>query len=129
MTARNDSDDTAGTDAPPQATEQLSTVVVKGSRILREGSDTPAPLQIITSEDIANTGYTSTAQLFQALTTNGEGNLNQGFSGAFAAGASGIALRGMSARAAPGTLRQSTRRWHPPRTRSTRHNCSMSISA
>jgi len=82
--------------APPQAAEQVSTVVVTGSRILRESTDTPAPLQIITSEDIANSGYTSTAALFQALTTNGEANLNQGFGGAFAAGASGIALRGMT---------------------------------
>jgi iron complex outermembrane receptor protein len=82
--------------APPQPAQTPMTVVVTGSRIVREDTNTPSPVQLLTSVDIENSGYTSTAQLFQALTTNGEGNLNQGFSGAFAAGASGIALRGMT---------------------------------
>jgi iron complex outermembrane recepter protein len=82
--------------APPKAAEAVSTVVVTGSRILREDTNTPSPVQVVTAEDIANSGYTSTSDVLHALTANGQGNLGQSFSGAFAAGASGVSLRGMT---------------------------------
>ncbi len=83
----------ASDDASDQA---LSEVVVTGSRIGRTDLDTPSPVQVVTAEDIANSGYTSVSDVLHALTANGEGNLNQGFSGAFAAGASGVSLRNMT---------------------------------
>jgi iron complex outermembrane receptor protein len=74
---------------------QLQEVVVTGSMIERT-DDLPTPVQTITAADIANSGATSVGDVLHQLTANGQGNLNQSFSGAFAAGASGIALRDMT---------------------------------
>ena len=74
----------------------LEQVVITGSRIQRTDTDTPAPVQVITSEQIANSGYTSISDVLHALTANGQGNLNQSFNGSFAAGGSGVSLRGMT---------------------------------
>jgi iron complex outermembrane recepter protein len=74
----------------------LQQVIVTGSRIERTDTDTPAPVQVITSEQIANSGYTSISDVLHALTSNGQGNLNQSYNGAFAAGASGVSLRGLT---------------------------------
>jgi len=74
----------------------LQEVVVTGSRIQRTDTDTPSPVQVISSEQIANSGYTSISDVLHAMTSNGQGNLNQSFSGAFAAGASGVSLRDMT---------------------------------
>jgi iron complex outermembrane receptor protein len=87
------------THADDSASDQgpvLQQVIVTGSRIERSDTDTPAPVQVITSEQIANSGYTSTADVLHALTANGQGNLNQSFNGSFAAGASGVSLRGLT---------------------------------
>lgn len=71
-------------------------VVVTGSRILRTDTETPSPLQTITSEDLKQSGYTSTQEVLTQLTANGQGTLSQSFSGAFASGAAGVALRGLN---------------------------------
>jgi iron complex outermembrane recepter protein len=84
--------------ADDSATQQptLQQVIVTGSRIERNDLDTPSPVQVITSEQITNSGYTSISDVLHALTSNGQGNLNQSFNGAFAAGASGVSLRGLT---------------------------------
>ena len=41
-------------------------------------------------------GYTSAQQVLQSLTANGQGQLSQSFSGAFAEGAAGVSLRGLT---------------------------------
>src|SRR3979490_624041 len=71
-------------------------VVLTGSRILRTDTETPSPLQTITAEDLKQSGYTSTQEVLTQLTANGQGTLSQSFSGAFASGATGIALRGLN---------------------------------
>jgi len=71
-------------------------VVVTGSLIQRTDTETPAPVQVVTSDDIANSGYTSVADVLHALPSNGQGNLNQSFGTAFASGAAGVSLRGMT---------------------------------
>jgi iron complex outermembrane recepter protein len=71
-------------------------IVVTGSRLRRNGTETPSPVQVITSEDLEQSGFTSTQQVLQNLTANGQGTLSQGFSGAFASGASGVSLRGLN---------------------------------
>lgn len=89
-----------GQTAPQSATasgdESLQTIIVTGSRIRRTDSETPSPLQVITAEEIKESGFTSTQEILHNLTANGQGTLSQGFSGAFASGASGIALRGLN---------------------------------
>jgi len=77
-------------------TASLQEVVVTGSHLMRTDTETPSPVQVITAEEIHESGYTSTQQVLNALTANGQGTLSQSFSLAFASGAAGIALRGLN---------------------------------
>src|SRR3984885_3899430 len=77
------------------ATEQ-STIVVTGSLIQRTDTETPSPVQVISDQDLKDSGYTNVSDVLRNLAANGQGTLNQGFTEAFAAGASGIALRGLT---------------------------------
>jgi iron complex outermembrane receptor protein len=71
-------------------------VVVTGSLISRTDTETGTPVQIITAADIQKSGKTSIAEILSDLAANGAGTLGTGFSGAFANGASGISLRGLT---------------------------------
>ncbi|MDQ2823015.1 MAG: TonB-dependent receptor [Pseudomonadota bacterium] len=71
-------------------------VVVTGSLISRTDIETAAPVQVITAQDIQRSGKTSVAELLSDLAANGAGTLGTGFSGAFANGASGVSLRGLT---------------------------------
>jgi iron complex outermembrane receptor protein len=71
-------------------------VVVTGSLISRTDTETAAPVQVITAADIQRSGKTSIAELLQDMAANGAGTLGTGFSGAFANGASGVSLRGLT---------------------------------
>lgn len=79
----------AGAQAPQR-------VVVTGSLISRADTETPTPVQVLTAQDIQRSGKTSVAELLTDLAANGAGTLGTGFSGAFANGATGISLRGMT---------------------------------
>src|SRR5580658_9106743 len=85
----------AASDADESST-QLQEVIVTGSHLLRTDTETSSPVQVLTAEEIHQSGYTSTQQVLNDLTANGQGTLSQSFSGAFAEGASGIALRGLN---------------------------------
>ncbi len=81
----------------PGAPVQLERVNVTGTNIRRSDFETPSPLQVIRRDDIERSGYTSVSDLLRAgVSANNSGTLSQAYWGAFAAGASGIALRGMS---------------------------------
>ena len=82
--------------APASSDQSLQEVVVTGSLIRRTDSETPSPVQVISADEIANSGLTTVNDVLRQLSANGQGNLNQAFSGAFAAGAAGISLRGMT---------------------------------
>ena len=71
-------------------------VTVTGSLISRTTSETPTPIQVLTAADIQKSGKTSVAELLTDLAANGAGTLGTGFAGAFANGASGISLRGLT---------------------------------
>lgn len=77
-------------------TPALDTVIVTGSHIRRTESESATPVQVLSAEQMQESGFTSTQQVLNNLTANGQGTLSQSFSGAFAAGASGIALRGLT---------------------------------
>jgi iron complex outermembrane recepter protein len=81
----------AGTPGP-----QLQEIVVTGSYIPRTDSETVSPVTIITSADIANSGLTTVADVVRTLSADNSGTLPTAFPGAFAAGASGVALRGLT---------------------------------
>jgi iron complex outermembrane recepter protein len=82
--------------AQTAAQPEFQQVVVTGSLIKRTDTETPAPVQILTSDDLKNTGYTSVTDVLRNLAANGQGALNQAFTQALAAGGSGIALRGLT---------------------------------
>jgi len=82
-------------EAPAQA-QPMQRVVVTGSLISRADTETPTPVQVLTAADIQKSGKTSVAELLSDLAANGAGTLGTGFSGAFANGASGISLRGLT---------------------------------
>jgi iron complex outermembrane receptor protein len=84
---------TAQTTGAEQAPQR---VVVTGSLISRTDLETAAPVQVLTAQDIQRSGKTSVAELLTDLAANGAGTLGSGFSGAFANGATGISLRGLT---------------------------------
>lgn len=74
----------------------LQRVEITGSNIRRADKETPSPVQVITAEDLAKSGFTSVSDVLRNITANGQGTLSQSFSQGFAGGASGIALRGLT---------------------------------
>lgn len=90
---------TAHAQQAPVATNSQNTlqeVVVTGSFIPRPALATPNPVQVVTLAQMKESGFTTTQQVLQQLTANGQGQLSQSFSGAFAEGAAGVALRGLT---------------------------------
>jgi iron complex outermembrane receptor protein len=86
-----------GQSAPAtHADDQVTEIVVTGTSIKRTDTETPSPIQVINSEELKQSGYTTIAQVLNNITANGQGTLSQGFSGAFAAGAQGVSLRGLN---------------------------------
>jgi iron complex outermembrane receptor protein len=71
-------------------------VEITGSYIRRADGETPSPVQVLNARDLRNSGYTSVGEVLQNLTANGAGTLSQNFTGGFAAGGSGISLRGLN---------------------------------
>jgi iron complex outermembrane receptor protein len=86
--------------APAMAQEAASAPVqrveITGTNIRRADAETPSPVQVITAEDLKKSGFTTVSQVLQNITSNGQGTLSQGFSGAFATGAAGISLHGLN---------------------------------
>jgi len=76
--------------------QALQEVIVTGSYIPRTDSETPSPVTVISAEDIAHSGLTTVADVVRTLSADNSGTLPTAFPGAFAAGASGIALRGLT---------------------------------
>jgi iron complex outermembrane recepter protein len=75
---------------------ELQEIIVTGSLIKRTDTETPSPVQVLSADAIKEMGYTNVSQVLSNLSANGQGTLSQGFSGAFASGASGVALRGLT---------------------------------
>lgn len=84
---------TAGND---QSSQQLQQVVITGSLISRTNLETPSPVQVLSTKDLTASGYTDVSDILRNVSANGASTLSQSFSFAFAAGASGVSLRGLS---------------------------------
>jgi iron complex outermembrane receptor protein len=80
----------------PAGSQQLEKVTVTGSNVRRIDAETPSPVQVLTSQDIKRSGYTSVSDVLHSITANNMGSLSQSAPSAFAAGGSGIALRGLT---------------------------------
>jgi iron complex outermembrane recepter protein len=78
------------------ATAEMADIVVTGSLIRRTDAETASPVTVLSAEDLIKSGYTDISDVLRNISANGANNLSQGFNGAFAAGASGVSLRGLS---------------------------------
>jgi iron complex outermembrane recepter protein len=78
------------------AAAQLQEVVITGSLIERTGIATPNPVQVLTTKDLVESGYTDISDVMRNITANGANTLTRSFSFAFAGGGSGISLRGLT---------------------------------
>jgi iron complex outermembrane receptor protein len=76
--------------------QELQTIVITGSLIQRTATESPNPVQVISSKDLVQSGYTDISDVLRNISANGASTLSQSFSFAFAVGASGISLRGLS---------------------------------
>jgi iron complex outermembrane receptor protein len=79
-----------------EAAPAIQEVVVTGSIIRRTDTETPSPVQVVTSQDLQQSGYTSVSEVLRNLSANGAGTLSQSFPNAFAGGATGVSLRGLT---------------------------------
>ncbi len=78
------------------SSDSLQTVVITGSYLRRTDAETPAPVQVITAEEIEKSGRLTVSDVIRAVSADNSGTLTQNFSGALAGGASGVALRGLT---------------------------------
>lgn len=79
----------------PQKETKLEEVVVTGSMLKREELVTSSPVTVISAEDIQNSGLTTIADVVRSFSADNSGSIPTAFEG-FAAGASGVSLRGMT---------------------------------
>ena len=76
--------------------QTLEPVVVTGTLIKRTDFDTPSPVQVLTAQDLKDSGYSTISEVLRGISANGQGTLTQTNPYSFAGGASGIALRGLT---------------------------------
>ena len=77
-------------------TTPMPRVEITGSNIRRIDRETPSPVQTLSLQELKASGYTAVSDILRNVTANGAGTLSQSFNGAFAGGASGVSLRGLS---------------------------------
>jgi iron complex outermembrane recepter protein len=75
---------------------QISEVVVTGSMLRRTDTETESPVTTLTAEDIQKSGLTSIADVVRTVSADNSGTIPTAFGAGFAAGASGVALRGLT---------------------------------
>lgn len=83
--------------AVAQGSGKVERIEVTGSNIRRTETETAAPVQVLSRDDIEKSGKSSVAELLQTLAVDNQGSVPTTFGNGFAAGASGISLRGMGA--------------------------------
>ncbi len=79
------------------ASAQDLRVNVTGTNIKRVETETAAPIETITREDIQASGLQTIAAVVQSITANNNGTISNAFVNGFGAGASGVSLRGLGA--------------------------------
>jgi outer membrane receptor protein involved in Fe transport len=92
--AQDDADAQAGDDENEDAVE-LNRVVVTGSRIARTDIEGPAPVVVITSEQIEMEGFTTINEVLQTLTQNANYGQTEADGGTFTQNANAVDLRGL----------------------------------
>ncbi len=89
----------ANKDDKKAADEQLTEVIVTGSRLRRDNFQTAAPLQLITRDETVLAGLSTTTEVLQSSSvTSGNGQINNSFGGFVTNGGPGantVGLRGL----------------------------------
>ena len=75
--------------------QKVEKIEVTGSNIKRVEAEGPAPVQVITREQIERTGSNTLSEVLRNLPSNSTGSFDETFTGSFARGSSGISLRGL----------------------------------
>ena len=83
----------------PPAQQELKRVEITGSRIKRVDAETPAPVQVITRQQIEQSGATSITEVLKSLPAANAGSFDENAVASFTPGAGGISLRGLGAQA------------------------------
>jgi iron complex outermembrane receptor protein len=87
-------------DAAPQNSSSnpstLQTITVTGSAIPRIDTETASPVTTISAKDIARSGYTTISDVVRSISADNSGSIPNSFTAGFAAGSSGVALRGLT---------------------------------
>ena len=86
----------AAPSAPAADSTTVGEVVVTGSLIHRTSVETPSPVTVLTAETLKNSGITTVADALRTVSADNSGTIPTAFSNGFAAGSSGIALRGLT---------------------------------
>ena len=79
-----------------QKTTDLQTITVTGSALPRIDVETPSPVTTITAEQIQKSGLTTVSDVVRAVSADNSGSIPASFTAGFAAGSSGVALRGLT---------------------------------
>ncbi|GAC1505757.1 MAG: hypothetical protein NVS1B14_11240 [Vulcanimicrobiaceae bacterium] len=88
----------AQTEAPQAPQQKLERVTVTGSNIRRTDTETVAPVQVITRDQIERSGRVTLADVIKDLPSNTGGSFNE-YANSFAPGSSGASLRGLGQKA------------------------------
>ncbi|MCC6069878.1 TonB-dependent receptor [Massilia sp. GCM10020059] len=80
-----------------QPTGPIARVEVTGTLIRRAEAETSSSVLTLNRADIERSGKTTVAELLQTLAVDNQGSVPMSFGSGFAAGASGISLRGLGA--------------------------------
>jgi iron complex outermembrane receptor protein len=83
------------TSASAQQAQRVEKIEVTGTQIKRVDTETVAPVEIITREQIERTGQPTVADVLRNIPANTGGSFGESFSNSFASGAAGISLRGL----------------------------------
>lgn len=75
--------------------QKVEKIEVTGSNIKRIDVEGPAPVQIITRQDIERSGQTTVGEVLRNLPINSSASFDDTFTGSFARGSSGVSLRGL----------------------------------
>ena len=81
---------------PVQKKVELGRITVTGTAIPRTSIETPAPVTLITAKEIQQSGLTTITDVLRAISSDNSGTIPTAFTLGFAAGSSGIALRGLT---------------------------------
>ncbi|SFF33429.1 iron complex outermembrane recepter protein [Dyella marensis] len=82
---------------PPQdQAKQLQTITVTGSAVPRIDVETPSPVTVLTAQQIQRSGMTTVSDVVRSISADNSGSIPNAFANGFAAGSSGVALRGLT---------------------------------